>query len=66
MGRRFFLFERLQSYGPVDIARGLISDGEKGYTAVCKADGCGWSSDYASYGSVCIAAKGHVCRIKNR
>ncbi|MCX4828264.1 Mobile element transfer [Streptomyces sp. NBC_00006] len=66
MGHRFFLFQRVQSYGPVEIARAVRDDGDKGYSTVCTADGCGWSSDYSSYGSACVAAKGHHCRIKNR
>ena len=61
-----FFFQRLVRYGPVEIGRALTRDGEKGYIASCTADQCGWSAEYSSYGAVCVAAKGHRCRIKSK
>ncbi|WP_367043617.1 mobile element transfer protein [Streptomyces sp. Je 1-332] len=60
-----FLFQRLMAYGPVEIGRGLGRDGDKAYIASCTSDRCGWSADFVTYSAVCMAAKGHRCRIKN-
>ncbi|NUP36373.1 MAG: Mobile element transfer [Streptomyces sp.] len=66
MGHRFFLFERLQRYGPVEIGRALTKSGEKGYIAACTSDQCGWSAGYSNYGPACMAAKGHRCQVTSK
>ncbi|MEU1624114.1 mobile element transfer protein [Streptomyces sp. NPDC020096] len=60
---RFLIFQRLVRYGPVEIGKGRNRDGKSGYVASCTADDCGWSGQFATYSAVCLAAKGHRCRI---
>jgi hypothetical protein len=56
-------FHSLSSVGPVQIGTGRDRQGRPRHVAVCTAEGCGWSSDYASRAAATLAARTHRCRI---
>ena len=50
-------FHSLMRIGPVQIGTHRDRNGTTKHTAVCSADGCGWSADYSSQSAAQLAQR---------
>ncbi|MFE0376424.1 mobile element transfer protein [Streptomyces inhibens] len=62
MPRRAF-FHSTHQIGPVQIGTFRDRHARTRHAAVCTADNCGWSADYATQAAAQLAARSHRCRI---
>lgn len=56
-------FHSISHVGPVQIGTFRDPYGRSRHAAVCTAERCGWSSDYATRAAATLAARTHRCRI---
>ncbi|MFI6729972.1 mobile element transfer protein [Streptomyces atratus] len=54
-------FRSVMRIGPVQIGTHRDHRGRTKHAAVCTADGCGWSAEYASSSAAQLAARTHRC-----
>ncbi|MDT3397204.1 mobile element transfer protein [Streptomyces sp. B1866] len=55
-------FHSVSRIGPVQIGTRRDQYGRTRHAAVCTAENCGWSSDYATRPAAVLAARTHRCR----
>ncbi|GAA2790989.1 mobile element transfer protein [Streptomyces showdoensis] len=55
-------FHSVIRIGPVQIGTHRDRHGRTKHTAVCTADGCGWSAPYSSPAAAQLAARTHRCK----